>query len=811
MDQILIEFRRATRAILRAPVFATSAVLLLTFGIGTNAAVLSVVDAAFFRPLPVPNPEQIIEAWGGDSRDGSMQILRSLSFPDYLEIRDRIRGVPDLAAYAMMTLPLGDSLAGSSAYSAFVSGNYFRVLEVHAAMGRTLAPDEEQPVGAHPVVVVSDAFWKARLGASPDAVGWQITIGSQRFTVVGVMPQGFTGTQGEGRTDLWLPYTMQGQTGSGSYVYGWRDARVARLLGRMAQGATLAEVRGGFDAAARDLAATYPEADARLRFRVMVHDRLVPIQQAPQALSSMLTVWVMVALLHLVVCSNIASVMFARAAAKKRDIGIRLCLGASRFRVTVTALTEPAVLALLGGVGGLFLAQWLVSLVTGMQFLSAFNFGLDWRAVTIALSLAALSVVESGLAPARAAARGDPMIALRGPRPGRGHRGAMGPVMLQVGLSAVLLINASTLVLAYQRQVSGDPGYDAPHLLVGSFTATPEQRLTDWVPGAGDLLQRLAAVPGVAHVAFASSAPLGHGNGFEEVEVKGHEYVAGESRNVSIQMIGPEYFATIGAPLLRGREFTADDRRRGDGSAGFDAVIVNESMARHFWPGLDPIGRQVSFRRRGAATVVGVVRDIHDVKPAQAYARMYFPLLQWRLYPAFDVIVRTSGSPDAVKASVRSIAASTTLPVTPPVVRNMPGIIRDAESLQRVGSVGLSACALAAILLTAIGLYGLVSTWGAERRGELGIRMALGARAGQLQQMLVFSTGRLVALGGAAGAAGAMVLLRLEQSWWGSSFAFQLLPFAAAIAIITLIALVAAYIPSRRATRVDPADVLRQM
>ena len=349
LDDLLRDLRYAWRGLRHSPGYALIVTLTLAIGIGANAAVISVIDRAFFRKLPVPHPERVVVISSGDVRDRARRSgIESSSFPDYRDLQTRIAGLDGLTAYAMAGLKLGDELAGTEAWSALVAANYFSVLGVRAARGRFIAPDEDQPPGAHPVVVISDAMWKSRFARDEHIVGRQLTVGTVRFTIIGVAPPGFTGVQAEGRTDLWLPYTMQSQAMGSDYLYGNRDARLAFIVGRLAPSGTLAQVQMSLDRAASDLRATYPDLDGSLRLYVRRHDRLVPIEQAPFALVSFLLIWAMVVLLHLVACSNVTSLILARAAAKRQELGIRLCLGASPRRIVMQSLTEPGLLALLG-------------------------------------------------------------------------------------------------------------------------------------------------------------------------------------------------------------------------------------------------------------------------------------------------------------------------------------------------------------------------------------------------------------------------------------------------------------------------------
>jgi predicted permease len=738
IENLLRDLRYAWRGLRRSPSFSIVVALTLAIGIGANAAIIGIIDTAFFRKLPVATPERVFGIFSNDVHvPGRRSVVGWNSFPDYLDLRTRLQGVDGLVAYSMQWLPLGDSLTGASVWSAMVSGNYFSVLGVHAARGRVILPDEEEPRGAHPVVVISDAMWNNRFARDEHVVGRQLTIGTGRFTIIGVTAPGFTGTHPEGRTDVWMPYTMYAEATGKPYIFDNRDARMTAVLGRLAPGATLAQVNASVDRASHDLAATYPDVDGLLRMRAGSYEHLFPLEQNPSVIISFLLVWAVIALLHLVACANVASLMLARAAARRQELGIRLCLGASRGRVVMQSLAEPALLAVIGASAGIMIARWLTVLITSMQFLSAMDSGMDFRVVGIVALVTVATVIEFGLVPALEASRRDPLTMIRGSSgtrvAGRGNAAASLLVVAQVAVSLILLANAATLVRAFERQSAATPGYDSSHLLVATVASKSGSTASgDWSSRIDELTRRAASLPGVNHVAVSSGAPLLAGGWYEEVVVAEHQYAVGESRSVSGQNIGPGYFATIGTTMARGREFTPRDRAQGAPSTQrFDVAIVNEAMARRFWPGENPIGKQLAYRNRGTTTVVGVVSDIRDVSPSQVGPRVYFPLLELPVIPRYQLIVRTAGDPETFRATLRAAITSTSQPIESPQIQTMEEVRAGALFAPRAASVGLATCSAVALLLTVIGLYGLVASWSADRRGEIGIRLALGAQPWQ--------------------------------------------------------------------------------
>jgi predicted permease len=469
------------------------------------------------------------------------------------------------------------------------------------------------------------------------------------------------------------------------------------------------------------------------------------------------------------------------------------------------ALAEPVLLAFLGASGGLLVARWLTMLITRMQFMSAMDPGLDLRVVAIVALIAVATVIEFALLPALEASRYDPLTIMRGAGGMRvaGQRSSGAPILVvvQVAVSLMLLANAAVMVRRFQRQAFGDPGYDAPHLLM-AFVALHREAPggENWPARLDDLTARVAALPSVSGVAASQGTLLWMAGWQNRVVVEGISYT------ISGQFVGPGYFAAVGASLVRGREFATTDRAPAK-QAGFDVAIVNETMARRYWPGADAIGKQVSYHGIGKATVIGVVRDMHDVSLSVVGPRLYLPLLETPPAAGFTLMVRTRGDPSSAKSSLRSVITSA-LPVEPPWIQLVTDVMDSALTLARVGALALGTCAAIALLLTAMGLYGLVAAWGAERRVELGIRRALGAQAWHVHGLLIGGAGTLVALGSVIGLAGAVAVVRVEASWWGPTFVLEPVPLLLTCAVFALVAAIAAFVPSRRAIAVDPSEVL---
>ena len=815
VDQAWQDLRYAARSLLRAPGFVLVVLLILSIGIGVNGAVLGIIDNAFFRRVPVPSPEGLVGIGSGDKQDLQQHtVTRRMSLPAYRDMAARVEGLEGLAAYGRWHVSFGGDLSGTGADAALVTGNYFQVLRAEPARGRVIGVDEEQPMGAHAVVVISDWLWRQRFAADESILGREVVIGGGRFTIVGVMPPGFTGVNPEGRTDLWLPYTMQPEATERGFAFASREARLVSPIGRLAAGATISQVQASLDRAASAVSQMYPATDGSIVFQAFRHDNLAPIERSLWAFVNFAMAWAMIVLLHVVACTNVATLMLARAAARRREVGIRLCLGASPRRILREALTEPMLLAVLGTMGGLVVARFVTRGITSVWFLSALDPGLDGRAVAIVAFTAVASLLVCGWLPARTASRGDPATVLQGSSGSRvaGVRGDATPLLIagQMAVSLVLLVNAGVFYRAFDRQASGDAGFEKLRLAVVSVTTRERSGpIRDW-NGLHELVERVARIPGVRGVAASMGAPLLHaGQQRDEVIVTGHEYAEGEGTLISAQAVGPGYFSTLGSRLVSGREFTDDDRGRIAQDAGFSVAIVNEAMVRRYWPDGNALGRRLADRKMGSATVVGVVRDLHDVILSATVPRVYFPLEEWRLNPAFELVVRTEGEPATVRGAIYSAAADAPLLSGAPTVRTMSEIVNDALATSRIGSIGLALCGVVALLLTVVGLYGLVASWALQRRMEIGIRLALGAERGDINRLLLRGAAIMVGAGSAAGIVAAIAMLRLERAWWGPFITIEAAPVIGAVGLLAAVAGLAAWLPSRRASTTNPAEILQ--
>ncbi|MDE3153879.1 MAG: ABC transporter permease [Acidobacteriota bacterium] len=814
--------RHALRTLLKNPGFALAAILTLGLGIGANTAVFSVVNGLLLRPLPVAHPEQVVSLFTSDysgPRDGAS------SYPDYVDFRDRAHAFSALVASELTPFALGTGEVAVRLFGEVVSGNYFQTLGVKPALGRGFRPDEDGAPGAHPVAVISHAVWQRQFGGDPAIVGRAIQLNGHLFTVVGVAPRGYTGLMRGIRADVWVPMAMEAEANPGSDALTSRGSRGLTIVGRLKPGVALAQARAELAVIAGQIYRAHRDAwtDVHEKPRVVT---LVPEKDAriPPALRGPVVAFLVflmavVGLVLLVACANVANLLLARATARRREIAIRLALGASRWDLVRQLLSESLVLSTAAGGTGILMARWGTDLLMAVRpplpVPVALNLGVDGRVLAFAAALSILTGLLFGLAPALASSRPSLVPALKdgdAAAAARGHRSRLRSafVVAQVALSLVLLIGAGLFLRSLRNASTIDPGFDAHGVLVTSL----DLQLRGYDAASGSrfderLLNRLRALPGVIDASATSSLPLGLGRTRRGITIEGYAPKAGEDVEVATATVGPDYFSAMRIALVRGRGFTDAD---GDGAPR--VVVVNQAFAQRYWPGQDPIGRHLRMGGdAGADTpaweVVGVARDgkysALDEAPTPFF---YTPLLQF-YQPAISLIVRTQGPAMAVAPAVRHAVAAIdpSLPLfdTATLEQHMGLSLLPA----RLAGWVLGAMGLVALALSGLGLYGAMAYSVAQRTREIGVRMALGADAHAIFRLVIGQGLALTAAGCLIGLAAALLLSRLVSSRLYGISPTDPATFATVAAVLLAAALGACYLPTRRATRVDPVVALR--
>ncbi len=819
--------------------FALVVVLSLAVGIGANTAVFTLIDALLLRPLPVPDADQLVVI-GDAGRPGGVSegSLRTdlFSYKVYAELSRRPPLLSGLAATGRAgrldltggTAPgsraSGGSDEGEHPRGRLVSGNYFAVLGVPALIGRPLTVDDDRAANGSPVTVISYLYWKRRFAGDPRVLGRMVTINRVPFTIVGVAPPGFYGEVVGLTTDLWMPLTMAPALMQRDWITR-PDVSWLLLVGRRAPGATLAQVQAAYAPLVRRTMVASNPADGGAAERLATEQ--VPVAAGGRGLSPireryaepLTTLMVAVGLVLLVVCANVANLLLARGAARAREVGVRMALGAGRVRLMRQLLTESLILGGLGGAVGLLLALWgsraLLTLAGGSAGAIPLDVRIDWRVLGFTLAITGVTAVLFGLLPAIRTTRVEPGTSLRA-----GGRGATGSILgrpgglglgkllvvLQVALSLTLLVGTGMLVRSTRALVNVDPGLARDRLLIVTVDAAPtgleEERLAQLIRTQ---LERLRAIPGVAAASFSENGIFSGTESATGVEVEGFTARTADDSTVNYDRVGPGYVEAIGARLVAGRDLTERDDERAPGVA-----LVNTTMAAHYFPHGDAVGHRLTA---DSATyeIVGVVADTKDHELRQTPApRMYLPAYQAGPMPLrLSFELRAAGDPvQLVAAARRELAAvngSMTVLDNDPLTTLMRLSISQDLLVARVASV----FGLLALGLAALGLYGVMTYTTLRRTSEFGVRMALGADGGRVRRMVLREAMALVAGGTLVGVPIALAATRLLRSQLYGVGAVDPPSITVALGVLVLSAAIAGYLPAARAARVGPIEALR--
>jgi putative ABC transport system permease protein len=814
MESWLRDLRHSVRGLARRPTFTAVALLSLALGIGANTAIFTAIKAVFLQSFPVREPERLVAVF--TSLEG-MQALLPVSYPNFVDLRDRGRTFSAL----ITATPISLSLSGGGGEperidGEMVSGGYFDVLRVRAARGRTFLPEEDSTPGGHPVVVLSYGLWQRRFAADPNILGRTLSLNGHPFTVIGLAARGFRGTDGLTASDFWVPLMMHEQVMRRRVrpFFEQRRATLLGVIGRLGPGVTLAQAQADLRRVGRDLAREYPEADeGRTLAAVPVLQALVDPNERQGYVKAGFVLAAMVGVVLLVACANVANMLLARAAGRRREIAVRLAIGAARRQLVRQLLLESVVLALAAGALGLLLASWSRGLVAGLQtpYLPAtVDLSLDARVLLFTFGLSLATAFLFGLVPALQASRPEMVTALKGNET-RAEGGRLPLrnllVVAQVALSLVSLIGATLFLLSLRNALRIDPGFDSDHLLTASFDldssgydeARGEQLLQRMV-------ERARTLPGVRNAAVAESLVLAGQTLRRTIAVEGREPRPDESLIVQPNAVGLGYFDTLGIPLVRGRDFTLADR-----AGGQHVTIINRTMAERLWPGTDPIGRRFSMKPTNeTVTVVGVVQDVkYNSLGEEPQLAIYLPIAQ-SYSSAATLHVRTSGKPGELAGPVRS-ALRELEPGLPLIsVRSFPEVLDALLWVPRAGAVLLAIFGALAMVLAVLGIYGVMSYSVTRRHREIGIRMALGAERRNVILLFLGEGARMIATGLVLGLLLAFLSSRLIVTLLYGVEARNVLAFGGPALLLAAVAVLATYVPARQATAINPMIVMRQ-
>jgi putative ABC transport system permease protein len=803
MRNLLRDLRFGARMLRKRPGFTAATLAVLALGVGANTAIFSVVNAVLLRPLPYPGAERVVAF---DATNPSKGIRESnMSAPDFADWREQTRSFEALAMYAAGNVNLTGGDEPERVSAAVVSPDFFRVLGVGAARGRALLA-EDGDAGREPVAVLSHGFWVRRFGADPAAVERVVEVNGRKLQVVGVMPAGFSFPE---RTEVWSALRLDVSKEP-------RDNRSYSVVGRLREGVALEAAQAELDAVSARLAAAYAVTNAGWGVSLeLLKEELVGGMKA-----TLYTLLAGVGLLLLIACANVASLLLARASGRRREVALRLALGAGRWRVARQMLTESVLLGVAGGALGAALSVWLTDMLVALAPADTprlSEVSADWRVLLFAAGAGVLTGVAFGLAPALQASRYDLNESLR--EGGRGVAGGRSRarsalVVGEVALSLLLLAGAGLLVKSFARLRAVDPGFDPEGVMTmrvtlpGARYKEPAQRAEFYAA----LMERLRALPGVESAGATISLPLGGSNlsvGRSFIR-EGRPATPEEATNAAYAPVTPDYFRAMRIPLRAGRVF--DER---DNAESAQVVVINEAFARKAFAGQDPLGRRIHIWRdeKFQREIVGVVGD---TKPQSLDApdpalQMYVPHRQDAGWGGLSLVVRAGGGapPESLVGGVREEvrALDRELPVYD--VKTLGQVVADSTAYRRVTMFLMAGFAAAALLLAGVGLYGVVSYAVAQRTHEIGVRVALGAQARDILRLVARQGMRLTLAGLALGLACALALTRLISGLLFGVSAADPAVYALVSLLLAVVALLACLVPARRATKVDPMVALR--
>lgn len=823
LEALRQDVQYSLRVMRRSPGFTLVVVLCLGIGIGGNTAIFSLIDKVLLKKLPVSRPEKLVVVSANTGRG----INRLFTYPDFADYRGQNQVFEELVGYTQRPLTLNEGGQAERIQGTIVSGNYFSALGVGLALGRGFVPEEDQTRGTHPVVVLSYGFWQRRFSADPRLVGQTVNLNGYQFTVIGITPAEFTGTVPGIAPDAYVPVMMQGPVTPSWKIdplFGplSRDRAWLELFGRLRAGVTREQATAAMTILGSQIARANPASKgaARPEPRFLLEDgsRGNTLLLRDLELPSLLLM-ATVGLILLIACANVANLLLVRAGARQKEIAVRLAIGAGRGRLIRQMLTESVLLSLLGAGAGLALAASVSGLVIRYtppnSFMSlTLENRLDARVLVFTLAISLLTGIVFGLAPALSASRPNLVPALKDKRGllGRGGRRGLtlGHVLVvgQVALSLIVLVGAGLCVRSLQKLQSIDAGFDTARVLLLSADVS----LSGYETERGlrfytDLVERVKRLRGVEAASIAVQVPLA-GNINSTLRGEGYAPQPGEDLSSDFNIVGPDYFRTMKIPLQQGREFGEADT-----TTTLPVAIVNETTARRFWADRSPIGRRVILGRAPNEEVREIVGVVKDSKYRQlnevVRPTVYVPFSQdYRASMALHV--RTTDDPAAMLAAVRREvqALDPTLPIYD--IKTLEEQRSNSLFTSRMAATLLTLFGVLALLLAAIGLYGVMAYAASRRTHEIGIRIALGAQAREVRRPLMREGAAVLALGLALGLGGALAATRLVETFLYGVTPTDPIAVAGAVALLGGVALVANYLPARQASRTDPILAIRQ-
>ncbi|HKV35468.1 MAG TPA: ABC transporter permease [Pyrinomonadaceae bacterium] len=807
MNTLTRDLQYALRSLLKRPGLTAIALITLALGIGVNTAIFSAVDSVLLRPLPFKEPERVMAVWEHTPHLG---IARNEFAPaNYFDLRSQNQVFEDAGAFGQLSVNLTDAGEPEQLEGQLVTANVFTLLGVAPALGRTFASDEDQ-IGREHVAVLSDALWRRRFNSDPGIINRNVTLNGESFTVIGVMPANFFFPERE--VELWTPWAMEpGQAeGRGDHYF--------RLVARLKPGVTREQANAEAESIAARLAGEYPKTNEGLGFLVnSFHQDYVGDLRRP-----MLILFAAVGFVLLIACANVANLLLAQATTRRREIAIRMALGARRWAIARQLLTESLLLASAGGLLGVLAAIWGVEALAKLlpESLSKLQtISVDSRVFLFTIGVTLLTAIAFGVVPALHATRANPGEALgetgrdlSGGVSGRYLRRVL--VIAEVALAVVLLAGAGLLIRSFNRLRQVDLGFKPDNLLTMRMVLPlPKYQKAEMRRAFYDeLLRRINEIPGVESAGINTRLPLSTSGMKFSFSVEGRTMPSDSNLPFAVyRVVNPDYFRAMGIPLQRGRVF--DTRDTADSTP---ALIVNRRLAEQFWPGEDPTGKRLKIGPADSpnpwATVIGVVGDVRQTGLyGDQLAELYAPYAQERrswMSPR-DLVVRTRGDAASLAGAVREAvwAVDKDQPVSN--VRTMDQVLAAAISRERFQMLLLSLFATLALVLACVGLYGVISYAVAQRTHEIGVRMALGAQSRDVLRLVIRQGMVLTFSGLLLGIAGGLAVTRVMTDLLFGVTSTDAVTFLSVGGLLLLVSFLACYIPARRATKVDPLIALR--
>jgi putative ABC transport system permease protein len=817
MQTLLLDLRYGLRILWKSPGFTAVAVLTLALGIGANTAIFSIVNGVLLRPLPFSNPQQLVSIGDFDTRRAPAIPDGAVSYPDFADIRARNHSFTEIAAYDDHEDTL--TSAGQSLHinAETVSTNLFHLLDAQPSLGRAFLPSEDEP--GHLVAILGDVFWRRHFNGDPGVIGRSVNINGRAFTIVGVMPAGFQFPVRAEARDLWLTFSRQAQADdpTDTPMTGQRGNHFVNAVARLKPGVTLDQANADVASIARALAAEYPKSNsytgigARSQLEDLVGDTRTPL----------LILLGAVGLVLLIACANVANLLLARASGRAREIAIRAALGATRGRVIRQLIAESLSLSLGGAALGIAAASLSLTSILRLypsNLPRAQEVGVDYHVLVFSVGLAIITGIAFGLVPALQVSKPNLSVAMR--EGGRSNTASRGHnrlrsvlVIAETAIGVPLLIGAGLLIRSFNRLSHVDLGFNPAHLLTASFDLSETRYNSDQQDRfVQELFGRIRALPGVTSAAGAMPLPLSGSRFGVSFNLVDHPVPEANEPSAGFYVVVPGFFETAQIPLVRGRTFDGRDQRN-----SAPVMIVTQEFAKKFFPNEDPIGKRVKIGAgEGAARasyktreIVGIVGDIRNSdlgkEPAASY---YIPLPQLMWGPP-ALLIRTAGDPNAITAEIRKILSVMDPDAPLYDVRTIEDYLALDLGRARFQTMLLGLFASIALVLTAVGLYGVMSYTIVQRTQEIGIRVALGASRRDVLSMVLARSFSMTGVGLLFGILGAVALTRLLSGLLYQVRPIDPLTFVAVSLLLGAVSLVASYMPAWRAARVDPMVALR--